>query len=72
MENLITELEQVKNDWRIVQMQWNETSSAWNDSTRVQFEKQYWQEISRLMPAYIKKLWETSEMIIRNARDISI
>ncbi len=71
MENLISELEQVRNEWRIAQLQWQETSGAWNDSARQQFEKQYWLEIERLMHVYTKKLWETSEVSIKSARDLS-
>lgn len=72
MYQLTSELEHIKNECRILQSQWKSTSQVWNDSIKQQFEKEFWNEIEKLIPAYIRKLEETENLILKAYRELEI
>ena len=72
MYQLTSELERIENECRILQSQWKSTSQVWNDSIKQQFEKEFWCEIEKLIPAYMRKLEETENLISRAYRELDL
>jgi hypothetical protein len=70
MSMLNHEIEKISNEWRILENQWNSTCQHWNDSMRQRFEREFWQEFERLVPAYLRKLEETDQFISKVYREL--
>lgn len=66
------EIDKISNEWRILENQWNSTCQRWNDSMRQRFEREFWQEFERLVPAYLKKLEETDYLISKAYRELEL
>ena len=65
-------IEKISNEWRILENQWNSTCQHWNDSMRQHFEREFWQEFERLVPAYLRKLEETGQFISKAYRELEL
>ena len=66
------EIEKISNEWRILENQWKSTCHLWNDSMSQRFEREFWQEFERLVPAYLKKLEETDYLVSKAYRELEL
>jgi hypothetical protein len=72
MSELNSELEQIRNEWHILEYQWKDTCQYWHDIVQQRFDREFWQEYAKLLPAYTRKLEETSALIAKANRELNM
>lgn len=54
---------QMASAWTQLQQQWTETRNEWNDSRQAQFEREFWNEWERIMPAALSAFREFETLL---------
>ena len=72
MGMLELELEKMKNEWRMLNAQWEKTSDLWNDKIKKRFEKEFWQGFEREILLFLKEFERTSESIVKACRGVGV
>ncbi len=42
--------------WRVLMQQWSATCEVWGDEVRGRFEKEYWHDLSQIVPQTLDEL----------------
>jgi hypothetical protein len=63
MSNLRTNQESIISEWSKLQAQWQKSSVMWNDSEKIRFEKEFWQEYEPIIRATLKQLERLDQVI---------
>jgi hypothetical protein len=72
MNQLKIEVKKFRNEWLKLKDQWEKTSTLWNDGVKNRFEIEFWQELERDIPAFIKKVAENDERVSIICREIDL
>jgi hypothetical protein len=70
MSNLRSNQENILSEWTKLQAQWQKTSALWNDSAKVRFEKEFWQEYEPIIRATIKQLERLDQIVDQAKREV--
>jgi hypothetical protein len=68
VHELTRNLELIRNAWRKLELQWQTSSDSWRDEVQRRFEREFQEEFARLVPVYLKKLEDTSDLIDKARR----
>jgi hypothetical protein len=70
MNNLRHAYQQVHNEWRSLQRQWQGTCEVWNDAIRDNFEREHWLNFEHITHATLKEIENLSDVIAKAYREI--
>lgn len=70
MSFLDHDIQQIHNEWRVLQDRWREASENWRDPVQERFSREFWQEIENIVSVYLVQAQETSEAISKVFRDL--
>lgn len=62
--------EQLNHGWRSLQRHWQATCGRWKDSQQRQFERRFWQEFERTVPATLKGIEQLAKVIAQAQREL--
>lgn len=61
-------IDQLLNEWLLLQRRWGEIRSEWKDSQAEQFEKRFWQELRERTDKYLRLAKEIDDKITKIER----
>lgn len=61
-------IDQLLNEWLLLQRRWGEIRSEWKDSQAEQFEKRFWQELRERTDKYLRLAKEIDDNITKIER----
>ncbi len=70
MASLLNTRQQLGNSWQALQRQWQASRAQWNDPVSHRFEREFWQDIERIVPATMNEMQKLAEMIAQARRSI--
>lgn len=70
MNGLNIAQERLGNGWRILQHQWQASCALWDDPVRRQFERGFWQDFERVVPATMNEMQKLAEVIAQAQRNV--
>lgn len=62
--------EQMSDQWRALQQQWNATCEVWDDPVQRRFEREIWREFEQVIPAALQEMQRLSEIITQAQREV--
>ena len=68
MSSLNTTREQLYAAWQALQHQWQASCALWDDSVRRRFEREFWQDFERVVPATMNEMQKLAEVIAQARR----
>jgi len=70
MSSLNTAHERIRNGWRVLQRQWQASGTLWNDPVQRRFEREFWQDFERVVPATMNEMQKLAEVIAQARRGV--
>jgi len=70
MASLLNTHDTLDNGWQRLQQQWRAACDRWNDPVSRRFEREYWQEYERLLPATMQEMQKLAEVIAQARRAV--
>ena len=70
MGSLLNTHDQLRNTWLSLQRQWQASCALWDDPVRHQFEREFWQDFERVVPATINEMQKLAEVIAQARRSV--
>lgn len=55
--------EELRNQWRSVERQWQTTCALWHDAVQASFEREFWEEWEKAVPAALDAMGELAQVI---------
>jgi len=68
MASLLSAHDHLDQGWQSLQRQWQASREQWNDPVSQRFEREYWQEHERLLPATMQEMQKLAEVIAQARR----
>lgn len=62
--------ERLHNGWQLLQRQWQSTCASWNDPVSQRFEREFWQDFERTVPAMMDEMQKLAEVIAQARRSV--
>jgi|Deesub1362B_J571_1020462.scaffolds.fasta_scaffold74138_2 hypothetical protein len=70
MSTLNDAYERIHSSWQALRGQWRTTCDLWNDPVRRRFEREFWQEFERTVPAAMEQMRRLAEVIAQARREV--
>lgn len=62
--------ETLRAHWRVLVQQWDATCEVWRDQVRDRFEKEYWHELSHIVPQTLDELERLAGVLAQARRQV--
>ena len=62
--------DQLDEQWRLLQREWQTAGEEWKDGTRAGFENEIWRDYQSAMPVALRELQQLIDLIERALRDV--
>jgi len=70
MSTLNDARERTHSGWQALQGKWHTTCELWDDPARRRFEREFWQEFERIVPAAIEQMRRLAELFAQARREV--
>jgi len=62
--------ERLHNCWQTLQRQWSTACEFWDDPVQWRFEREFWQDFERIVPATMEQMKRLTKVIAQARREI--
>ena len=70
MGSLLNTQNQLGSSWQALQRKWQASCAQWNDPVSRKFEREFWQDFERVVPATINEMQKLAEVIAQARRSV--
>ncbi|MEW6230987.1 MAG: hypothetical protein AB1566_01585 [Chloroflexota bacterium] len=70
MSALNTTQEQLHAAWQALQHQWRASCALWDDPVSRRFEREFWQDFERVVPATMNEMQKLAQVIAQARRNV--
>ncbi len=68
MSSLLQGRDHLDNSWKALRLQWQAALTLWDDPVSRHFEREYWQEFERVVPATLDEMQKLAQVIAQAQR----
>jgi hypothetical protein len=62
--------ERLEYAWGTLQRQWDRTGEQWQDAVHDRFQREFWEEYERVVPAALKEIGHLEQVIAQIQREV--
>lgn len=70
MANPDQAIERLETAWKVLGRRWEETRRVWQDANAREFERRYWEPLSREVPPVLQEMKNVAETLHKALRNV--